>query len=338
MFGIEELKESMQQNETTIECPVKKCIRRVKIMHKRDPQFLDSYLAKDISDKQTQDLRDWFCEKHKIYITPSTFIYDTLQDNLLWYDEEDQGLIRKILKRKRVKAQLFHDNSEDAVTWAVFRYLEKERLASGFLGKLSGVMVERPKLIYWSYSPSEQNAWSDLEKAREEFGERKKRGSEPDLIIKSDNALFFIEAKLTANNETSDRPDNLKKYLIGGNGWYDTVFESDYQTIAIRERKYELLRFWLIGTWIAKQLDLDFYLVNLVLRRKEKNIESIFKEHIKENPRRRFIRTTWESIYDYIVNNSSSGKNKQVMIRYFRNKTVGYRKGRLQGAFSIQQW
>lgn len=336
MFGIEELKESIQQNETTIECPVKKCKRRVKIMHKGDPQLLDSYLARETSDGQTQNFKDWFCEKHRIYTTPTTFIYDNLRDNLLWYDEKDQNYIKEILKRKRVRAQLFHDNSEDAVTWTVFRYLEKEKLVNGFLDKLSGVMVERPKLIYWSYSPSEQHAWSDLEKAREEFGERKKRGSEPDLIIKSDNALFFIEAKLTASNETPGRPDNLKKYLTGGNGWYDSVFQSDYQTIAIKERKYELLRFWLIGTWIAKQLDLDFYLVNLVLREKEKNIESIFKKHIKENSRRRFIRTTWEAIYEYIVNSSSSGKNKQVMIRYFRNKTVGYRKGRLQGAFSIQ--
>ncbi len=336
MFGIEELKESIQQNETTIECPVKKCRRRVKIMHKGDPQLLDSYLAKDIYDGQTQDLKDWFCEKHRIYITPTTFIYDNLPDNLLWYDEEDQSLIEEIMKRKRVKAQLCHDNSEDAVTWAVFRYLEIERLANSFLGKLVGAVVKNPQLIFWSYSPSEQHAWSNLNKARKEFGERKKRGSEPDLIIKSDNALFFIEAKLTASNKTTSRPDNLKKYLTGGNGWYDSVFESDYQTIAIRERKYELLRFWLIGTWIARKLDLDFYLVNLTLRGKEKKIDTIFKKHIKENPRRRFLRTTWEAIYEHIVNSNSSGRNKEVMIRYFRNKTVGYRKGRLQPAFSIQ--
>jgi len=337
MFGIEELKESIQQNETTIECPVKKCTRRVKIMHKGEPQLLDSYLAKETTHGQTQDLKDWFCPKHRIYITPSTFIYDNLRDNLLWYDEEDQSLIQKIMLAKRVKVQLFHDNSEDAVTWAVFRYLEKERLVSGFLGKLIGAIVKRPQLIYWSYSPSEQHAWSDLEKATEEFGERKKRSSEPDLIIKSDNALFFIEAKLRAGNKTTpSRPDDLKRYVIGANRWSDGVFKSDYQTIAIEERKYELLRFWLIGTWIAKQLDLDFYLVNLVLREKERNIESIFKKHIKEKPRRRFLRATWEAIYEYIVNSSSSGRNKEVMIRYFKNKTVGYKDGRLQRAFSIQ--
>jgi len=336
MFGIEELKESIDQNKITIGCPVKKCTRRVRRMHTGEPQLLDSHLAKETSDDQTQDLKDWFCEKHKIYITPTTFIYDNLPDNLLWYDEEDRSLIDKIMPAKRVKAQLFHDRSEDAVTWAVFRYLKKERLVSGFLGKLIGDIVERPELIYWSYSPSEQHAWSDLEKAREEFGESEKRGSEPDLIIKSDNALFFIEAKLTADNEVSGSPDNLKKYLTGGNGWYDSVFRSNYQTIAVEQKKYELLRFWLIGTWIAKQLDLDFYLVNLVLRKKETNIERIFKKNIKENQRRRFIRTTWEAIYQYIVNSGSSGRNKEVMVRYFKNKTVGYRGDRIQRAFSIQ--
>lgn len=113
MFGIEELKKSIQQNKITIECPVKKCRRRVKIMHKGDPQLLDSYLARETSDDQTQDIKDWFCEKHRIYITPTTFIYDNLRDNLLWHDEEDQKYIKGIMKRKRVKAQLCHDNSED---------------------------------------------------------------------------------------------------------------------------------------------------------------------------------------------------------------------------------
>lgn len=191
MFGVEELKESIRQDRTTIECPVRKCTRRVKIMHNGEPRLVDSYLATETPDGQTQGLKDWFCKKHGIYIAQSTFIYDNLRDSLLWYDEEDQSYIEQILKKKRVKAQLFHDRSEDAATWAVFRYLEKEKLASGFLGKLTGTIVKSPQLIYWSYSPSEQNTWSDLGKARKEFGEEEERGSEPDLIIMSDNALFF---------------------------------------------------------------------------------------------------------------------------------------------------
>jgi hypothetical protein len=101
------------------------------------------------------------------------------------------------------------------------------------------------------------------------------------------------------------------------------------------EKKYELMRFWLLGTWIAKQQSLDFYLISLVLSGRDVNIEAIFKRHIKENRRSKFLRVTWETIYRYILKSNFS-RDKDIMIRYFRNKTIGYdRKGRLQRAFSI---
>ena len=162
-----------------------------------------------------------------------------------------------------------------------------------------------------------------MNKAREEFGEKIKEGSEPDIIIKTDKTLFFIEAKLTAGNETD--PSNIgnsKNYQTGGNNWFSEVMNSDYKTVAIDEKKYELLRFWLLGTWIAKQQDLDFYLINLVLSEREVDIETIFKTHIKENQRRKFLRTTWETIYEYISKNPS--KNTVSMMSYFKNKTLGY--------------
>ena len=31
-------------------------------------------------------------------------------------------------------------------------------------------------------------------------------------------------------------------------------FSSDFKTVAIANQKYELSRFWIIGTWIAKQV------------------------------------------------------------------------------------
>jgi len=75
--------------------------------------------------------------------------------------------------------------------------LEKSKLLSEFLAKLHNSSVINPEIIYWSYSQSQQNVWNELEKARAEFGESSQRSSEPDLVVKSDDALFFIEAKLT---------------------------------------------------------------------------------------------------------------------------------------------
>ena len=320
MLGMEELKESIEITETAVECPIKGCrekVERQRKVFKREERFK--------------------CPKHSIYISPSTLEYQSEIDNLLWKDKADLGLFKKIKKVKR-ESRIARDNSEDAVTWNVFRFLEKYNLLSGYLSKLVNNKILNPEIIYWSYSQHQQNAWNELQDGRKEFETKPRKGSEPDIIVKSDNALFFIEAKLKANNNTickSKNPKVQEKYETGGNNWFLKVFKSDYETVAIVEKKYELLRFWLIGTWIAKQLNLDFYLVNLVLSERERDIEAVFKKRINENPRRKFMRITWEDVYECISNSNLSGRDKDIMIRYFRAKTIGYDNGRLQRAFSI---
>jgi len=319
MLGEKELKEGIEITETTAECPVKGCSERVerqRKVFKRKERFK--------------------CPKHNIYISPSTFEYQSELDNLLWKDKADLDLFKRIKRVKR-ESRIARDNSEDAVTWNVFRFLERNNLVDETLSPIVGVTPKSSQVIYWSYSQRENFSWSELNEARTEFGEEMKRSSEPDIIIKTNNALLFIEAKLTAENKTvpSDM-SNSKRYETGGDNWFSKVFKSDYKTVTIVEKKYELLRFWLLGTWIAKQQDLNFSLVNLVLSERDENIGTIFKRHICENQRMKFIRITWEDIYQQILNSGLSGIDKDTMIKYFRNKTIGYdRNGRLQRAFSI---
>jgi hypothetical protein len=313
------LKDEIEITQARVECPVKGCfekIERQRRTFKREDRFK--------------------CPEHKIYISLSTFEYENEEDNLLWKETSDTDLLRRIKAVKR-ESRMARDNSEDAVTWNVFRFLERNNLVSSVIGELAVSPVENPEVIYWSYYQKENTGWSELNKAREEFGERLERGSEPDIIIKSDNALFFIEAKLTAGNETvpSDKSSS-KKYETGGDNWFSRVFKSDFKRVAIEEQKYELLRLWLLGTWTAKQQGLNFYLVNLVLSRKDEKIETLFKAHIHENEGMRFIRLSWEDIYQQILTGALSGTNKDLMIQYFRNKTIGYdKKGTLQRAFSV---
>jgi hypothetical protein len=318
MFGMDELKDRIEIIEKRVECPVKGCsvkVERQREVFKREERFK--------------------CPKHNIYISPSTFEYENELDNLIWIDTNDLDLLRKIMRVKR-ESRIARDNSEDAVTWNVFRFLEKNNLIEMILSSFIGVTLKSSEIMYWSYCQRENSGWSELNKARGEFGEKIKRGSEPDIIIKTDNTLLFIEAKLTAGNETtpSDK-NNSKKYEIGGDGWFSKVFESDYRKVAITEKKYELLRFWLLGTWIAKQIGLDFCLANLVLSEREKDIETIFKKHLCEDQRMKFIRITWEAIYQQILNSNLSGIDKDKMIKYFRDKAIGYDgNGRLQRAFN----
>lgn len=319
MLGLEELEKEIKKTKTTVQCPCKDCTEIVKRRRKGDKN----------------DSR-FICPKHMISISPSTFVYQNILENLLWNETQDKELLERIKKPKR-ENRMNHDNSEDAVSWNVFRFLEKNDLIKGFLNLITGHIQNSSQVIYWSYSQKENAEWSELNKAREEFGEEIMRSSEPDIIIKTDKALFFIEAKLLAGNKTDPtNEDNSKKYETGGNNWFSEVFKSDYKTVAIDEKKYELLRFWLLGSWIAKKLDLDFFLINLVLEKRELDIEQRFNVHINENSNRIFLRTTWETIYQFISRNGKESKDKATMIRYFKNKTVGYDiKGKIKKAFSI---
>ena len=247
MYGIKELKEHIRITENSVECPVNGCSKKVERQRntfRRNENFL--------------------CEEHGIYISPSTFEYKNPSMNILW--EDDLKLLEQILGHKR-ESRIARDNSEDALTFNVFRYFEQEPdLFQKWLLNVTGSIIEKPEIVYWSHQVDTGKVYPLLVQARREFGEMSNRGSEPDLIVCSEGHLIFIEAKFTSGNNTKpSKPENVKKYLTGGKDWYDNVFIAKYKHIANEKRKYELLRFWLLGTWMADQEGKQFHLVNLVL-------------------------------------------------------------------------
>ncbi|TET31581.1 MAG: hypothetical protein E3J72_21960 [Planctomycetota bacterium] len=320
MFGFQELKPKITITPASVECPVKACkntVERQRRSFKREERF--------------------FCQDHRIYISPSTFEYDQETENLLWMNKADLSLFRAIKTVKR-ESRIARDNSEDALSWNVFRYLETENLLSKLLSSITGIEQQQTKLIYWSFSQDHQGSWPELNSARQEFGEELKRSSEPDLVAVTDKDIFFIEAKFTAsNNTTPSDKNNCRKYLTGGTEWHKQVFTQDFNTIAVIGKKYELFRFWLLGSWLANQCQKDFYLLNLVLAEREKNIEKQFSPYIKPAVNRQFKRVTWEDIKDHIINNAPEGEEKSKILAYFTNKTMGYdHSGSLQKAFAFK--
>jgi len=319
MLGMQELKETIEITETTVECPVKGCgekVQRQREVFRREEKFK--------------------CPKHNIYISPTTFEYQSEIDNILWKEKADLDLFDRIKSAKR-ESRIARDNSEDAVTWNVFRFLEKSELLSEFLAKLRNSSATNPEIIYWSYSRSQQNVWNELKKARTEFGEIPQRSTEPDLIVKSDDALFFIEAKLKASSKVDFNKRHTaeeKKERIRRYGRGDRFLKRPVEDI-IDAGYYQLMRLWVIGSSIAERVNLEFYLVNLVLSGKEEDIERDFKRYIKEDQSRKFLRITWEDIYQHISSSVLSGREEDMIMRYFKNKTIGYENGKLQSAFSI---
>jgi hypothetical protein len=321
LYYFNDLRTERFVTEKKVPCPVKGCSVQVE-RQKRVSQRLEPYK----------------CKKHDIYISPSTFEYENYESNLLWSDQDDIELLERIFAEKR-ESRMARERSEDAVTWNVFRFLEKSGLLMDYLDSISRSGNEGARIIYWSFDPVANGPWEPLVLAREEFGEKATQGSEPDLIIETKGNIYFIEVKLDSGNKTNpSKPDNRKKYETGGNSWFAEVFKSgvDFDRVANAESFYELLRFWLFGTWVANEhLKKNFFLINLVLDKKERDIEYQFGRYIDSNETRAFKRLTWEQIYS-LIERKSPPEGKKDIVEYFHGKTLGYNSsGVLQRAFYI---
>ena len=87
---------------------------------------------------------------------------------------------------------------------------------------------------------------------------------------------------------------------------------------------------------MALQIIRDFYLINIVLFEREKDIEQRFNLQIRKEINRLFKRVAWEEIYSFIDDNAPENDDKSVILEYFRNKTIGYNRfGDLQKAFTV---
>jgi len=228
------------------------------------------------------------------------------------------------------------ERSEDALTWNVFRYMQRSNSLSSFFKAINNEDQREPSLFYWSYDPDTKKSWHVLGKARRVFGEHPKRNTEPDLIIKTENAIVMVEAKLTSNNNTKpSNVDDYKHYLDGGSNWFSKVFKSDYKNIAVAHNKYELMRLWLLGTWMANLIDSNFHLVSLLREGEDDKISDEMGALFVENSKAKYSKITWEDLYRQIKNDNVVNAEKDIILEYFKNKTIGYDNDILKKAFKI---
>lgn len=315
MYGINDLKQTIDITDQEVECPVKNCTTKVSRARRgqslRQPSFL--------------------CPVHKIFISPSTFEYEDEWENLLWRTPEDRQLMTAVKRLKR-ESRLARDNSEDALTWNVFRHLERTGRVGDFLYDVVKASVKMPVVSYWSCSTATSSACAALKDARQEFGEPPERSSEPDVIVESEGQMIWIEVKLSStNNTTPSDPSDTKGYLTGGDAWFKKAFTADYNMVAVTNQRYELMRLWLLGSWIALREGAEFYLINLVSERRRENI---FASQIAALPGTHFVCATWEQSYSWLAKQRNNGAGAE-LLRYMREKSAGYSDGRLARAFPM---
>ena len=126
-------------------------------------------------------------------------------------------------------------------------------------------------------------------------------------------------------------------YVTGGDHWYRDAFASNYDCVAKKHKKYELLRLWLLGSWIASRLRRDFYLVSLERAGHGEGPKATFAQHLRANPHRHFLTATWEDVYTFVRDRNLPSVEGQRLLTYLSEKTIGYANGVLRPAFSINR-
>lgn len=320
VLGTKDLRPQIETDGLTICCPVLGCTERVPIQKER-------FVA----------TKEFLCPLHRIYIGRTTFEYEDAHDNLL---STLPAVLERLAQASQCKreSRMQRERSEDALTWNVFSHLEGSGQLGEWVRSVTGAAADDAKIHYWACDGGSGKPWGPLAAARAAFTEAAKKESEPDLIITTRDAFVWVEAKLGSPNNT--RPSEVdgarSRYTSGGSRWYESVVRSDFDTVAVTLRRYELLRLWLLGTWAAAQYGKRFQLVNLVRQGYEKDGPAFAEVHFNTTPARRFHRATWESIHDLVAAASNPTDSDLRLTDYLRTKSLGYSSsGKLLRAFAL---
>ena len=324
MFDARTLKPFLRTTPATVECPVLNCahiVTRQRKSFRRDLTFR--------------------CPDHDIYISPSTFEYADPTSNLLAMDAEDLALFARLLDKKAEAGRLGRERSEDAMTFNVVRALERENLLYDLLSGVTARTISGSVPSYWSLTTNTGETHALLSEARLAFSEKAGYGTEPDLTIETSDALFVVEAKLGPKNETRPSHESvLPRYRAGANGWYDRVLCAEPTTVAVAEKLYQLLRCWLLGTWMAERAHKRFVLVSLVAESSDVSVPVRFGACIRETRDRKFLRASWENIREFARPPALRDATPRLvaLVDYLDHKTRGYdAQGRLQRAFGPER-
>lgn len=318
MYDMRNLKDQIEVSSKDVECPVQRCMKR---MARQRGHFTCA--------------APYYCSEHDIFVSPSTFEYRNKFDNLLWKGQKDLDLLARICAVKR-ESRMARERSEDAVTWNVFRYLERSDLLGTCVSDLVGARIVNPRLVYWSCLSGQEGVYELLRRAREEFELRPAKGSEPDLIIEASNAVVIIEAKLGAVSRVPPPANPRVQTRYQANRWWGIVFRGDFHRVVVAEKRYEVARFWLLGSWMAQQTNKSFYLVVLMPSLRDPDLESDFGPLISQREHRSFLRRDWERIYQFLLRApGGEDDDRRKLLDYFRHKTAGYRNCKLSRAFNI---
>jgi hypothetical protein len=250
-----------------------------------------------------------------------TYIHQSLADNLAdpqsvqrYLQIMSQALNQRNRQNKIRRASF--EKSEDTLTWSIFSRLEQHGLLAIAAQSLTGISwSEQVGVLYWGYNDrGPQWIRERLIAVLKQLGESARSFSEPDLILHSpQTGLAFVEVKYASANSTRLDQGKAQRYIDGGGD----CLEADCASM----RHYELLRNWVIGCLLANELELPFWLVNLVRRGEETGIERDFGQCLRQDPDHRFRRVEWEELFKALCPDANQAGDEQ-LLEYIRTRTI----------------
>jgi hypothetical protein len=233
--------------------------------------------------------------------------------------------------------RLGSENSEDALSWNVFRSLQEGGQLPRVAAMITGEFLSyEPFLYLWGICTTgdELDPWDLLIQARDRFEnnlpvERPK--TEPDIALHLPGRyLILIEAKFTSPN-TSYKPGPRRDEQSLTFDELLEIYHDDALAILNRQRAsevpriyYQLWRNTVFAEWMSREDHprTKAYHVNLVRSGDEHESAREFAGLVNDGYKDRFLRLTWEEIYA----RTRDGRRLTWMHRYLRTKTAGLRK------------
>lgn len=238
--------------------------------------------------------------------------------------------------------RLGNENSEDTLSWNVFRSLQEAGCLSRLVAESFRIAdAEEPDLYLWGIRIDEElDKWELLAKAQERFESDlpvDRPQTEPDIALHLPGKyLLLIEAKFTSANPCyvdgpRKGPYSLTLQELRDIYRDDSLELLDYAKARTRHRiHYQLWRNMVFAEWMAKEdgETTKAYHINLVREGYDAESALEFHELLNDDFKDRFLQVTWEEIYRWA--SCHAGKHER-LCTYMEQKTAG-----LKQAFRIE--
>jgi hypothetical protein len=252
-----------------------------------------------------------------------TYIYERPEDNFI----AGRHLIAQFLSGRWTKAEtwrLGYENSEDALSWNVFRSLQEAGQLKIAVGALTGLSVTTaPRLYLWGHEirADAVSAWPELDKLRQRIEPGLTQQTEPDICMHvAEWGWLFTEAKLSSATSTYRKsPERLARWVKRYAPRDSPLFDADaIQTAAANEFFPEQLLRNVAYADAIRDPGESAVVIALVRAADSTPVESRADSCLKESAAVRVRRATWESLQTAL----DGAPERNALRHYMHEKTL----------------